>query len=254
MRRDLGRVAVGEAHGLQRAARLVERAPQRGARRSGGWRPRAPRRARRPARRACARASSTGSAPAASTTAHSSRAADRDERAHVGARERGVEQRLGGDRVGGREGEHRELVADAERAQARRELVGIQAAGQRLGEHVAGEPALGVARDPQAHELERDDGRGLLQDQPLEVAQRAVVADAGQPRRGAPAGHHGQRQHATVEHVDRVAAARRAACVRDAHGERPNRRPHRRGARVAQRARLAQRPSRARRRSSRRAG
>ena len=62
----------------------------------------------------------------------------------------------------------------------------MQAAGQRLREHVAREPALGVARDPLAHQLERDDGARLLEDEPLEVAERAVAAPREPGLRGAP--------------------------------------------------------------------
>ena len=66
-------------------------------------------------------------------------------------------------------------LADAERPQPQRELVDVQATGQRLGEHVARQPALGVTRDAHAHELQRDDGRRLAQDQLLDVAELAVI-------------------------------------------------------------------------------
>ncbi len=65
---------------------------------------------------------------------------------------------------------------------------------ERLGEHVARQPPLRVAGDPQPHELERDDGRGLLQDEPLEVPE-VVAADPGQPRLRGSAVAADDRQH-----------------------------------------------------------
>ncbi len=71
-------------------------------------------------------------------------------------------------------------------------------AGQGLLQHVAGQPALGVAHRALAHQLQRHHGRGLLQDQALEVAEPARVAHGHQPRvrRAATARGHRQRQRA----------------------------------------------------------
>ena len=57
-----------------------------------------------------------------------------------------------------------------------------------LVEHVAGEPPLGVAHDPAAHQLERHHRDRLLEDQALELAEAATVADRDDPRRAARRG------------------------------------------------------------------
>ena len=73
----------------------------------------------------------------------------------------------------------------------RRAAAGVQLAvgrpcrrglAERLGQHVARQPAFGIAHRSLAHQLERHDGGGLLQDQPLEVAQPAHVAGGYEPR------------------------------------------------------------------------
>ena len=51
------------------------------------------------------------------------------------------------------------LVTDAERAQPPLELLGVEAPAERLGEQVPGQPALGLAHHPLAHQLEPDDHR-----------------------------------------------------------------------------------------------
>ena len=80
-----------------------------------------------------------------------------------------------------REDQDRRFVADPERLQAAAQLGRLHPPAEGAGEHVAGEPPLGLAGDPAAHQLERDDGDGLLQDQPLEVAEAAGVADDHDP-------------------------------------------------------------------------
>ena len=57
------------------------------------------------------------------------------------------------------EDQHGRLGADPERPQAAAELVGIEAAPERLREQVAGEAAFGLADHPLAHQLEPDDHR-----------------------------------------------------------------------------------------------
>ena len=104
------------------------------------------------------------------------------------------------------------MLADAERAQPHRQLLVGQPAGERLGEHVAGEAALGVAHRALAHQLERHDGHGLLEDQPLEVAEAAGVARGHEPglRRAAAAQRHGQHQRAAGDVRDGRARTRRS--------------------------------------------
>ena len=85
------------------------------------------------------------------------------------------------------EDKHRRLVADPERLQPPAQLCGLHAAAQGAGEDVAGQTPLGLAGDPAPHQLERDDGDRLLQDQPLEVAEAAGVADDHDPGLGRPA-------------------------------------------------------------------
>ena len=110
----------------------------------------------------------------------------------------------------------------------------MQAAGERLGEHVAGQPPLGVARDAHAHELQRDDGHRLAQDEALEVAELGA-ADADEPGlRGNPAARlDRQDQAAAAEQrlgivarpqpercVERLAAGRRRLALRALPGDR----------------------------------
>ena len=52
------------------------------------------------------------------------------------------------------------------------------------GQHVAGQPALGVAGHAAAQQLERDDRHRLVQREPVEVGQRAGVLDGHQPGLG----------------------------------------------------------------------
>ena len=95
--------------------------------------------------------------------------------------QRPFERSGGGGRVVEGEDEHRRFLADPERLQAPAQLRRLQATAEGAGEDVAGEPALGLAGDPAAHQLERDDRHRLLQDQPLEVAEAAGVADDHDP-------------------------------------------------------------------------
>ena len=131
------------------------------------------------------------------------------------------------------EDEHRGALPDAERPQPHRELLVGQPPGERLGEHVAGEPALGVAHRALAHQLERHDGHGLLEDQPLEVAEAAGVARRHEPglRRAAAAQRDRQHERAAGDVRDGRARTRRcrprARCRRRAArcGARPPRAP-----------------------------
>ena len=50
------------------------------------------------------------------------------------------------------------------------------------GQHVAGQPALGVAGDAAAQQLERDDRHRLVERKAVEVRQRPAVLDRDQPR------------------------------------------------------------------------
>ena len=160
----------------------------------------------------CSGASASRARPASPTGSRPSRGVhDRaqqppargDQRADPGVREEAIEVGLGLGRGAAVLGEHqhRGLGADPERAQAHRQLGLRQPAGERLGEHVAGQPPLGVAHRALAHQLERHHGHRLLQDQPLEVAQAAGVARGDQPRlrRAAPARGDGQHERAPGE-------------------------------------------------------
>ena len=98
--------------------------------------------------------------------------------------ERPLQRRLGGGGVVEGEDEDRRLLADPERLQAPAQLGGLEAPAERAGEHVAGQPPLGLTRDAAAHQLQRDHGDRLLEDQPLEVAEAAGVADDHHPGLG----------------------------------------------------------------------
>ena len=63
----------------------------------------------------------------------------------------------------------------------RRSSEALEPAAEGAGEDVAGEAALGLAGDPAPHQLQGDDGDRLLEDQPLEVAEAAGVADDHDP-------------------------------------------------------------------------
>ena len=79
------------------------------------------------------------------------------------------------------EHQHRGLVPDPERTQPPPQLGLVEVALDHLIEHVAGEPALRVLNDPAAHQLERHHRDRLLEDQALELAQAATVADRNEP-------------------------------------------------------------------------
>ena len=130
-------------------------------------------------------ASATGSRPSrASTTAQSSRsrgATSAPTPASARKRSRSASASAAGRRRLAANTSTAACGADAEGAQAHRQLGLRQPAGERLGQHVAGQAPLGVAHRALAHQLERDHGHGLLQDQPLEVAEPAGVARGHQP-------------------------------------------------------------------------
>ena len=82
------------------------------------------------------------------------------------------------------EDQHRRFVADPERLQPPAQLSRLHPPAEGAGEDVAGEAPLGLAGDAAAHQLEGDDGDRLLQDQPLEIAEAAGVADDHHPGLG----------------------------------------------------------------------
>ena len=103
-----------------------------------------------------------------------------DGRAGIGG-QRPLECRLGGGGVVEVEDEDRGLAADPERLEPAPKLRGLEAAAEGAGEDVAGEAPLGLPRDPAPHQLQGDDRDRLLEDQPLEVAEAAGVADDHDP-------------------------------------------------------------------------
>ena len=98
-----------------------------------------------------------------------------------------LEHRLGGGRVVELEDEHGGVAGDPERAQPPAQLVGVDAAAERIGEQVAGEPALGLAHDPPAHQLEADDHRRLARAEALELAEAPSSATTASHAAGSPA-------------------------------------------------------------------
>ncbi len=77
------------------------------------------------------------------------------------------------------EGEHRRALADPKRTQPRLQLVGVEAPGQRLGQHVAGHVALqqfvALVEQLREHALgDRDEGQliGHLEQREAELARR----------------------------------------------------------------------------------
>ena len=147
---------------------------------------------RRPAPRRASRASSTGSRSPGSTIAQSSGrpaavlTATSD---GLPAAAQGVGRRARRRRRGSLELEERgprAVAADPERLQPPAQLLGAEVAAERLGEDVAGEPALGLADRALAHQLERDDHRRLPREQPLEIAD--LAAAPGERRASDPRG------------------------------------------------------------------
>ena len=107
----------------------------------------------------------------------------------------GFERGLRSGRVVEREDEDRCLRLDPERPEAAAQLLGVEAAGERVRKEVAGEAALGLVHDALAHQLEADDDRGLAGEQALELTELAALREHDQPtrRRRAPAA--GNRHH-----------------------------------------------------------
>ena len=91
---------------------------------------------------------------------------------HAHVEQRPLESALGLQRSIELEDEHRGRRADAERKQPVSQLLLAEVAVDSLRQDVPGQAALGVAHDPPAHQLEGDHRHGLLEDQPLELAQR----------------------------------------------------------------------------------
>ncbi len=145
---DVGGVAVAQAHSLQRAARLVEAHAQRvrgSATRLADARHLAEAaeqlaadlaRERGGVERGC-----RAGLPGVDHGAHQA-GSDRDEVRHAAALEYPLDGCGREARVERAEGEHREALADAEGPQARLEILGVEVAGERLGEHVADHVAL----------------------------------------------------------------------------------------------------------------
>ena len=121
------------------------------------------------------------------------RRAGRHQRANAGVGQLELEAALARVRVLQVEYQHRRLGADAERPQATTELVGIEAAAQGLRQQIAGEAALGLPNDALSHQLEADHHRALSGGQPLELAERATLADDDEPRDGGAAAPSGDR-------------------------------------------------------------
>ena len=82
--------------------------------------------------------------------------------------------------------DRRHPVRQPERPKPACQLGSRQLAADDRVEHVAGQPALGVARDTAAQQLERHDRHRLVQRQAVEVRQRPSVLDRNQPRLGWP--------------------------------------------------------------------
>ena len=209
-----GRVAVAERNRLQRAARLVERAPD------------CPRRRRPASRGANARirpaerrerlrgdrdriAIVRGDHRAKQCSLAGSRC--RDQRRDSLCRQCRLQRRLAGVGIVERKQQHPELAPDSEWPQPARQLLGVEAATERLGEHVPGKAALGLADDPLAHQLQRNDHRRPARHKPLEVVESAALGGDGQPadRRpprptgdGDAQGAAGKRLRARLEEAD----------------------------------------------------
>ena len=223
---------------LERAARLVERAPQVGRRRRRGR--------RRPA------SAHAGVARHARAHALGEReqlvvalaALERQQRAREPARAgRQPAGRLVAQRRGQRRPRRRALTerggaststptrSRRPNGSSRRASSGPASSPETIaGEHVAGQPALGVVGDAPAQQLERDDGDRLVEHEPVELGQRRR---GPWPRRARPAAP-GRRR------CRRRACARPAARARG-RAARPTARS--RGARRRGRARAARRPS-----------
>ena len=98
-----------------------------------------------------------------------------------------LQRDLGAVGVGRREDQGGRAVADAERSQPVAHVLGPHAPREGRVEDLAREPALGVARHALAHQLQRDDDRGLLHAEPLEVAELAGAAHHDEPGLGVSA-------------------------------------------------------------------
>ena len=209
-----GAVPLAKRGRLERAARLVEGAPQGLRRAPCGWPRRGPRRARRAAPRAPSRRPSSGSWSAASTTAQSSsrppvacgattagQPAAASAASSVAPRPAGSRRRRRAPRL-----PRRSRTAPAGGA-ARR----LQPPAERPGEHVARQPPLGLTGDPPAHQLQRHDRHRLLQDQPLEVPEAARVADDHHPGLRRPAAGRDDRMGRAPARPRRGARARTGA-------------------------------------------
>ena len=83
-----------------------------------------------------------------------------------------------------RRGEHERggALAQAERLEPAREVGAVEVAGHHRGQHVAGQPALGVVGHAAAQQLERHDRHGLVQREAVELGQLAAVLGRQQPR------------------------------------------------------------------------
>ena len=79
------------------------------------------------------------------------------------------------------EQQNRDWPADPERRQPAAQLLRAQVSTDRLSEHIAGEPAFGVAHGALAHHLQGDDHRRLAAEQPLEIADLTLAASGDQP-------------------------------------------------------------------------
>ena len=200
MRGDVGRVPVRHRRRLERAAGLVEAAPQRSHRgRPARGRPDLParRRERVPAL--------AGELDRVAVAGIDDRAEQRPARGGVDRDEGGHADRLGQHhRIVGRflelEQQDGDPAVDPERLQTAAQILVAEPAAERLGEDVAGESSLRLPDRPLPHQLERDHHRRLAGEETFEIADVA-----GPPRQ------------------DQPMAAAAAPTERDRHDDRPAR-------------------------------
>ena len=98
------------------------------------------------------------------------------------------------------------------------ELGALELAGDGGGEHVAGEPALGVVGHAPAQQLERDDGDRLVQDEAVDLGEAAGVLGRDEP--GLRAAPSSRRRRATPTGSASARAARSGSAGHEAAARR----------------------------------